>query len=123
MELPKAEEQVMRYLWKLKKTFMKGLLKEYPEPKPASTTVSTLIKRLHNKGYIGYRTIGKSREYFPKIKQSDYFSNHMNILIKDFFNNSAAQFASFLTSKVEFTEKELKELRNILDKQIKNKEK
>ena len=66
---------------------------------------------------------GDNYEYFTKIKKSDYFSIHMNGLIKDFFNNSAAQFASFFTSKSDFSESELKQLRDILDKQIKSKEK
>ena len=123
MQLPKAEEQVMKYLWKLNKAFMKDLLNEYPEPKPASTTISTLIKRLALKGFIGYKTIGKSREYFPKVKKADYFSNHVNGLIKDFFNDSASQFASFFTKSSKFSEDELKQLRNILDKQIKDKKK
>ena len=107
MQLPKAEEQVMKYLWKLNNAFMKDLLKEYCEPKPASTTVSTLLKRLTNKGFVGYNTIGNSRKYFPLVKKSEYFARHMNGLIKEFFNSSNAQFVSFFTEKVNLSEDEL----------------
>lgn len=121
MQLSKAEEQVMQYLWKRKKAFMKDLLEDFPNPKPATTTVATLLKRMADKGFINYTTIGKSREYFPLVKKSDYFSKHVNGLIKNFFNNSATQFASFFTKETNLTEEELKELRKLIDAQIKDK--
>jgi predicted transcriptional regulator len=120
MQLSKTEEQLMQYLWKLEKAFMKDLLNKYPEPKPATTTVATLLKRMIGKGFVDYKTSGKSREYYPLIKKEDYFSKHVNGLIKDFFNDSSAQFASFFTKETDLTKKELQELRNIIDQQIKD---
>ena len=121
MQLSKAEEQLMQYLWKRKKAFMKDLLEDFPNPKPATTTVATLLKRMTDKGFINYTTVGKSREYFPLVKKSDYFSKHVNGLIKNFFNNSATQFASFFTKETNLSEEELKELRKLIDDQIKDK--
>ena len=121
MQLSKAEEQVMQLLWKRKKAFMKDLLEDYPEPKPATTTVATLLKRMYDKGFIDYNLFGKSREYFPLVKKSDYFSKHVNGLIKNFFNNSAPQFASFFTSETNLSKEDLEELRKIIDQQIKKK--
>jgi predicted transcriptional regulator len=123
MQLSKAEEQLMQYLWKRNTAFMKDLLEDFPDPKPATTTVATLLKRMHQKGFINYKTIGKSREYFPLVKKSDYFSKHVNGLIKNFFNNSAAQFASFFTSETDMSNEELEALRKIIDQQIKNNKK
>jgi BlaI family penicillinase repressor len=62
MQLSKTEEQLMQHLWKLEKAFMKDLLEIYPEPKPATTTVATLLKRMIGKGFVNYKTYGKSRE-------------------------------------------------------------
>lgn len=121
MQLSKTEEQVMQYLWKREKAFMKDLLEDFPEPKPATTTVATLLKRMNDKGFIDYKLYGKSREYFPLVKKNDYFSKHVNGLIKNFFNNSAPQFASFFTSETNLSKKELEELRAIIDQQIKKK--
>ena len=73
MQLSKTEEQVMQYLWKRDTAFMKDLLEDFPEPKPATTTVATLLKRMNDKGFIDYKLYGKSREYFPLVKKSDYF--------------------------------------------------
>lgn len=119
MQLSKAEEQVMQFLWKREKAFMKDLLNDFPEPKPATTTVATLLKRMNDKGFISYNLFGKSREYYPLVKKSDYFSKHVNGLIKNFFNDSASQFASFFTEKTDLSLSELEELKKLIDNQIK----
>ena len=121
MYLTNAEEQIMRLLWKLDKAFIRDLLNEFPDPKPASTTVLTLLKRMIDKGFVSYKQYGNSREYYPLIKKADYFSDHINGLIKDFFNNSTAQFASFFANETEMSPEELKELRDIVDKKIASK--
>jgi len=125
MQLTNAEEQIMKLLWKLEKGFIRDLLNEFPEPKPATTTVVTLLKRMIDKGFVSYKQYGNSREYYPLVRKADYFSNHFNGIIKDFFNNSTSQFASFFTNEADMTPDELKELRDIVDKRIasKNREK
>ncbi|MBC8319901.1 MAG: BlaI/MecI/CopY family transcriptional regulator [Bacteroidetes bacterium] len=121
MQLPNAEEQIMKYLWKLEKAFMKDILNEFQSPKPATTTVATLLRRMIDKDVVGYTQYGKRRQYYPKIKKSEYFASHINGLIHNFFNDSASQFASFFTSETNLSEKELEELRDIVNKRIKNK--
>jgi len=118
MYLTNAEEQIMKLLWKMDKAFTRDLLNEFPDPKPAPTTVITLLKRMIDKGFVNYRQCGNSREYYPLVKKSDYFSDHINGLIKDFFNDSTSQFASFFTNETDMNQDELKELRDIVDKKI-----
>lgn len=123
MQLTSTEEQLMEHLWNLKKGFMKDLLECYPEPKPASTTVATLLKRMVDKKFVGYTLISNNRQYLPLVKKEDYFSKHVNGLIKNFFNDSASQFASFFTKETNLTESELLELQKIIDVQLKEKQK
>lgn len=123
MQLSNSEEQLMEYLWKLEKAFMKDLLEAFPKPKPATTTVATLLKRMIDKKFVAYNEFGNSREYYPLVKKEVYFSKHVNGLIKNFFNDSAAQFASFFTTETNLTEKELEELKKIIDVQLQNKKK
>jgi len=123
MQLTNAEEQVMKYLWKLEKAYMKNILDEYSEPKPATTTIATLLKRMINKGFVGYNQHGSNREYFPLVKKTDYFSKNFNLLIKDFFNNSASQFASFFTNETNLSLSELEELKRLIEKKIENNDK
>jgi predicted transcriptional regulator len=122
-QLTNAEEQLMEHLWKLEKAFMKDLLEAYPKPKPATTTVATLLKRMIDKQFVAYNEFGNSREYYPLVKKTDYFSKHVNGLISNFFNNSASQFASFFTTETNLSQSELEDLKKIIDHEIQKKKK
>jgi len=121
MKLSKTEELLMHHIWDLEKAFLKDIIERYDDPKPAVTTLATLLKRIREKGYIDYQTEGKSRLYFPLVKKTDYFSDEFNLLLKNFFGNSNSQFASFFTKSSNLTQQELKELRSIIDQEIINK--
>ena len=123
MQLTNAEEQVMKFIWRLEKAYLKNILDEFPEPKPATTTIVTLLKRMIDKGFVGYNQHGSNREYFPLVKKTDYFAKNINILIKDFFNNSASQFASFFTNETNLSLSELEELKRLVEKRIENQKK
>jgi BlaI family transcriptional regulator, penicillinase repressor len=120
MKLTKAEEQVMRHLWKLEKAYMKNILQEFPESKPASTTLATILKRMKDKGFIDFNQHGSNREYYPLIKKNQYFSKQINLLVKDFFDNSASQFASFFTNETNLSIKDLENLKQIVDSKLDN---
>ncbi|MBG6109340.1 putative transcriptional regulator [Flavobacterium sp. CG_23.5] len=123
LQLTNSEEQLMEHLWQLEKAFMKDLLEAFPDPKPKTTTVATLLKRMIDKKFVAYNEFGNSREYYPLVKKTDYFSKHVNGLISNFFNNSASQFASFFTTETNLSERELEELRKIIDSEIQKKKK
>jgi len=121
VQLSKTEEQIMELIWNKEKVFLKDLIDCFPDPKPASTTVATLLKRMQDKGFVGYTLFGNSRQYYPLVKKSDYFSKHVNGIIKNYFGNSALQFASFFTTTSNLTTSELEDLKKIIDKEIKRK--
>ncbi|WP_426481381.1 BlaI/MecI/CopY family transcriptional regulator [Chryseobacterium sp. R2ACT005] len=119
IKLTDSEKILMDILWEKKKIFMKDILEAYPDPKPAATTIATLLKRMQNKELVGYKMYGNSREYYPKIEKGEYFKEEMSSMIDRFFNSSVTQFASFFTSNAKLSQKQLKELRDIIDEQIK----
>ncbi len=121
MKLSKTEEELMNHLWELKSAFMKDLLEVYPDPKPAATTISTLLKRMQDKDFVGYDLVGNMRQYFPLVSKESYFSKYLNGLIKNFFNDSPAQFASFFTQKSDLSEEELLNLKSIIEDQLNQK--
>jgi len=121
MKLTNAEEQLMELIWDKEELFMKDIIDSFPVPKPATTTIATLLKRMQNKGFVGYKLMGNSRQYYPLVKKSDYFSNHVKGLIKDFFGSSAMQFASFFTTETNLTNAELEDLKKLIDNQLKKK--
>lgn len=118
MSLSKAEEQIMEHIWKHEKLFLKELIESLPEPKPAATTVITLLKRMQDKGYVAYNLFGNSRQYYALVAKTEYFSNHVNGLIRNFFNNSAAQFGSFFARDTNLSTEELEQLREIINDEI-----
>ena len=123
MKLTRTEEIVMEIIWKEGKVFMKDLLDQYPQPKPAPSTVATLLKRMQQKEFVGYTLFGNSREYYPLVNKSDYFSKHMKGIVKNYFGNSSLKFASFFTKTSNFSTKELEALKKIIEEQIKKNEK
>jgi BlaI family transcriptional regulator, penicillinase repressor len=123
MKLSKSEEQLMECIWKQEKVFMKDLIESYPYPKPATTTIATLLKRMQEKGFVSYNLLGNSRQYYPLVKKTDYFSKHVKSMIKNYFDNSAMQFASFFTTATNLTSAELEDLKKIVDQEIKRKKK
>lgn len=113
----------MNFIWQFEKVYMKDLLDAYPEPKPAATTLATILKRLSNKGAIGYNLNGNSREYYPILKKKDYSSSYLQNMIKTFFQGSSARFASFFTNNMTLSREELLELRNMIDDKLNNEKK
>ena len=123
MQLSKTEEQIMELIWSKEKVFLKDLIDCYPDPKPATTTIATLLKRMQDKGFVGYKLFGNSRQYYPLVKKTDYFSKQVNGIIKNFFGDSALQFASFFTKTSNLTKAELEDLKKIIDQEINRKKK
>lgn len=117
-ELTKAEEQVMQIIWKLEKAFLKEIVDEFPEPKPAYTTISTVIRVLVKKEFLSFETFGKTHQYSPAISKEDYFKQHFNGVLKNFFSGSVKSFASFFTNDSDMDLNELEDIRNEIDKKI-----
>jgi len=122
-ELTKAEEQVMQYLWEIEKGFLKDIVDQYPDPKPAYTTISTVVRVLVNKGFIGFRAYGKTHEYYPLISKKEYTKVFFKGIVKGFFNNSASKLVSFFTTENDLSLTELEQLKKQLEEQIEQKKK
>jgi len=119
--LSKAEEKIMKILWKHNGAFMKDILEALPEPKPAKTTVSTLLKRMTEKAMISYETIGNSRKYTPTVAKKSYFAKRFSEFKNTFFNDSSTQFASFFTKDTNLSISELEAIQKLIDEEIKKK--
>ena len=123
MKLTNAEEQVMEIIWKCETAFLKDIMGQYPDPKPAATTIVTLLKRMQEKDAVAYRLFGNSRQYYPLIPKEEYFTSRMNDIVKNFFGDSALKFASFFTTASNLSEKELEELKKIVEQELNRRKK
>jgi len=98
-ELTKAEDQVMQILWRLEKAFVKDIIEQMPSPKPAYNTVSTIIRILEKKGFVGYKAYGKTHEYFPLVVREKYTKFYLNNLVRGYFNGSFQNLVSFFAQE------------------------
>jgi BlaI family penicillinase repressor len=115
-ELTKAEDQVMQILWKLESGFVKDIVEQLPEPKPAYNTVSTIVRILETKGFVDHKAYGKTHEYFPLISKEKYTKFYLNNLLKGYFNGSFQNLVSFFARE---NKMDIHEIEKLLD-EIKN---
>jgi len=97
------------------------ILRELPEPKPAYNTVSTIIRILEQKGFIGHKAYGRTHEYFPLVSKPDYTRRFFRQVVSNYFGNSYPSLASFFTREENLSLKELEEIRSLIDTEIKTK--
>lgn len=116
-ELTKAELEIMQVLWDKKEAFVKDILEELPEPKPAYNTVSTIVRILEKKGFVNHKNFGNTYQYYPAVDRAKYASGVMHSVISTFFGGSASKMVSFLSSNKSISLEETEEIIEILKKE------
>ena len=115
-DLTRAELELMQVIWKKEKVLVHDILDDLPEPKPAYNTVSTLVRVLEKKGFVGHKAYGKTYEYYPLVSKEDYTSRYMTGVLNNFFDGSLSRLVSFFSSNksisVEETDKILEMLKH-----------
>jgi predicted transcriptional regulator len=109
-ELTKAEEEIMQVLWELESAFVKDIIQKLPEPKPAYNTVSTIVRILQQKEFVGHEIHGKSHKYYPLITKEAYTKSFMKGFVKKYFSGSYRQMVSFFTKEDNLSLSELEQL-------------
>jgi predicted transcriptional regulator len=94
-ELTRAEDQIMQILWKIEKGFIKDILKHFDEPKPAYTTVATIVKILEKKNIVSHKPFGNAHQFYPLISKEDYSKTHVNMIFSKYFKSSIKDVVSF----------------------------
>lgn len=110
IQLTKAEEQVMHALWSLGEGTVQDILEKLDVPKPARTTVSTILSILENKGFATHNHIGRINNYQALISKQEYSKSQLSGLLKNYFNNSFSAMASFFAKENNYTLEELDQL-------------
>ncbi|MDP2721957.1 MAG: BlaI/MecI/CopY family transcriptional regulator [Bacteroidales bacterium] len=120
-QLTKAEEQVMQVLWDLKKAYVRDIIDQLPNPKPAYNTVSTIVRILERKGFVAYLAYGKAHEYYPLMEKGTYRKTYFRVILKNYFGNSYQSLASFFTREQNLSLTELEEMKTLIESEIKRK--
>ena len=115
-QLTKAEEDIMQILWLLKKANVKSRIEQISEPKPAYNTVSTIVRILESKGFVGYEKQGKGHVYFPIVEKNDYSNQSINKLVDNYFQGSFKSMVSFFMKKNDMSMKDLESVLKEINK-------
>ena len=115
--LTRAEEEIMQVLWQLEKGFIKDIVDELPEPKPHYNTVSTIVKILYDKGFVGFESFGKANRYYPLVKKEAYSRKTMGEFVKKYFGNSYQGMVSFFAREKDISINELEQILSELKKE------
>lgn len=121
--LTRAEEEVMQTLWEVGEGVIHDLLSLFPDPKPAYNTVSTIIRILEQKGFVGHKAYGRTYVYYPLVARKEYTKSFFSNMVANHFNNSYRSLVSFFASDENLGVKDLEEIRAMLDKEIESKRK
>lgn len=112
-DLTKAEEQVMQIVWEHDELFIKDIVDEMPDPKPAYNTVGTFLKILESKGFVKRTKVGNTFSYSAAIAKKAYTRKSMNGLLSNYFEGSAEKLFSFMIDEKEMS---LNQVQRLLDR-------
>lgn len=112
--LTNKEEAIMQALWKLEKAFVKEILSLLEEENHYNT-VSTIVRNLEEKGYVGHQAFGKTHQYFPLVSKEAYTSTFMNLASERYFDSSYKNMVSFFAKQEKISADELKEILAIIE--------
>ena len=118
-QLTRAEEQIMKVLWQLGEAFVRDIIEQLPDPKPAYNTVSTIVRILEKKGFVSHTAFGKSHRYFPLVTRESYTRQHMKGFVRDYFSDSFKQMVSFFVDKKDLSLSEMEEIMKLMEVEIK----
>ena len=115
MKLTKKEEELMKILWKIREGFVKDIAEHYPDPKPHYNTISSLVRLLEEKGYVGHKAFGNTHQYFPIVSKNAYRKRFIKDVVKDYFDNSYKQTVSLFIEEQKLSNEDLDELIDLIE--------
>ena len=113
--LTPTEERIMQIIWKLGKCLVRDVMAQLPEPDPRYSTVSSVVRILEKKGFVGHKAYGRTYEYFPLISLEAYRKFSFGRLLSDYFDDSYEQVVSFLVKEESLSKSEINELLEAID--------
>ena len=119
-KLTKAEEEVMQLVWEIERGTVSDLLEKMADPKPPHSTVSSVVRILERKGFVGHKAYGKTHEYFPLIGKVAYGQRSLTDVVRDYFDGSVSRLVSHLAQEEQLSKDDLDDLLRQLEARHKN---
>jgi predicted transcriptional regulator len=101
-------------LWQLEKAFVKEIVPQL-DGSNHYNTISTIVRKLEEKQYVGYEAFGKTHRYFPLVDKETYRTQFVNTAMTSYFNNSYKNMVSFFAREEKISAKELREILEMIE--------
>lgn len=113
--LTKKEEELMQLFWEQEKAFVKDIREALPDPKPHINTISTAVRRMVDKGYLGYEAFGSTYRYYPLIEKEAYSRQYLAPKLAAVFGSSYKNVVAFFAREEKITKEDLQEIINLIE--------
>ena len=108
--LTNREEEIMEVFWTKGAIYVKDIVDEMPEPKPHYNTVSTIVRGLEDKGFVGHEQFGNTYLYSAIISREEFSKDTIKSMVGKYFNKSYASVVSMFVEEEKISIEEIKEL-------------
>lgn len=114
-QLTKAEEEIMHIIWQIQPCLVRDIIEHLGDPDIPHSTVSSVVRILERKGFLGHKAYGKTHEYYAQITKEEYAQQGVKSLMEKYFGGSPKKLVSFLVQSENLNLKELNELLKTVD--------
>ena len=111
-KLTAKEEEILGLFWKKGPLYVREIVELYEDPKPHFNTISTIVRALEEKGYVGHTPKGKSYQYHAIVAEEDMGKKSLSSIVGRYFRNS---YLRVVSSLVEDGNIPVEDLRKLLD--------
>ncbi len=119
-KLTKAEEEIMLILWGINEGVVRDVIEKLKTRDIPYTTVSTVIRVLERKGFVGHRAVGTTHIYFPIVGKKEYLKGYLSGVVSKYFNGSFSSMASFFARENDLSLEELNGIMEDIEEDMKN---
>jgi len=117
--LTKAEEEIMLILWKLGESTIREVRSELSQPDTPYTTVSTVVRVLEKKNFVGHKAVGTTYLYYPLVPKKEYLSGYLSGIVTNYFDGSFPRMAAFFARENDLDMGDLHELITEIESELK----
>jgi len=118
--LTKAEEEIMLIIWQLKEATIRDMMNELNGPGTPYTTVSTVVRVLEKKGFVGHKAVGTTYIYHPILEKKEYLKGHLAGIVSKYFDGSFSRMAAFFARENDLDMGELHGLITEIESELKD---
>ena len=117
--LTKAEEEIMLTLWKLREATIREIMSEQSGPDTPYTTVSTVVRVLEKKGFVGHTAVGTTYIYHPLVTKKEYLKGYLSGIVSNYFDGSFSRLATFFARENDLSMGDLQEILADIESELK----